>query len=275
MNNHFLRAFGIICITLVLFSCKSSQRASRKPLEGEKTSFLLAQMDESQLQFKTLSAKAGISFFVNDRKTTFNVNLRMFSDSAIWISITPLLGIEMARVLITKDSVKVIDRLDKQYFLGNFDYINKKFNLDIEFAVLQSLLIGNKIIYEEDDKDLKFAIDKDRYYLGNLRKRKAKKVDENPQKIERKNEELVSIWLNPENFKITELILTDLTADRFIKGEYSDHQLVNGQLFPMKLDFSIQSERPSNIIIEYTRVQLNEEMNLPFNISRKYEQTTY
>src|SRR5690606_38487133 len=176
--------------------------------------------------------------------------------------------------LITKDSVKVIDRLDKQYFIGNFDYINKKFNLDIEFGVLQSLLIGNKIIFEED-KDLKFAIDKDRYYLGNLKKRKAKKVDDNPQKIERRNEELVSIWLNPENYKISELILTDLTADRFIRGEYSNHQLVDGQLFPMKLDFSIQSESPSSIVIEYSRVELNEDLNIPFNISKKYEQTSY
>ena len=259
---------------MILFSCKSGQRASRKPLEGEKTAFLLSQMDNSELHFETLSAKAGISFLTENRKATFNVNLRMFSDSAIWISITPLLGIEMARVLITKDSVKVIDRLDKQYFIGNFDYINKKFNLDIEFGVLQSLLIGNKIIFEED-KDLKFAIDKDRYYLGNLKKRKAKKVDDNPQKIERRNEELVSIWLNPENYKISELILTDLTADRFIRGEYSNHQLVDGQLFPMKLDFSIQSESPSSIVIEYSRVELNEDLNIPFNISKKYEQTSY
>lgn len=273
MNNIF-RFLFILFISLGFIACKNTQRASRKPLEGEKTKFLLEQMEATQLQFKTLSAKAGISFFVNDSKTSFNVNLRMKQDSAIWISITPLLGIEMARVLITKDSVKVIDRLDKVYFIGDFDYINKKFNIDLEFDVLQSLLVGNKIIFEEED-DLKFGIDKELYYLGNLKKRKARKVDDNPQKIERKNEELISIWLNPETYKITDLILTDLTADRFIKGEYSEHQTINGQLFPMKLDFSIQSENPSKVVVEYSRVSLDEELNFPFNISERYEQIFY
>ena len=40
----------------------------------------------------------------------------MLRDSAIWLSISPLLGIEAVRVLLTKDSVKALDRLNNIYY---------------------------------------------------------------------------------------------------------------------------------------------------------------
>ena len=100
-------------------------------------------------------------------------------------------------------------------------------------------------------------------------------MDDNPQKIERRNEEIISIWLNSQTFKITELILTDLSADRFIQGKYKNHQTINEQLFPLNLDFSIQSENPSQIEIDYSRVELDKVINYPFNISSKYERVYY
>ncbi|MBK8414658.1 MAG: DUF4292 domain-containing protein [Bacteroidetes bacterium] len=38
-----------------------------------------------------------------------NINLRIKTDSLTWISKSPLLGIEVARVMITRDSVKFMD----------------------------------------------------------------------------------------------------------------------------------------------------------------------
>ena len=36
---------------------------------------------------------------------TFTLNVRMARDSVIWMSISPALGVEAARVLLTPDSV--------------------------------------------------------------------------------------------------------------------------------------------------------------------------
>lgn len=257
-----------------MFACKNKEKASRKPLEGKKTEYLLNQLRINEFQFKTISSKAEFNLFQDDKKTSFKASIRMRKDSAIWISITPALGIEMARVLITKDTVKVINRLAKEYFIGDYNYINKKFNVDLVFDDIQSVLLGNSIPFEEDEK-LKFAIDNEMYYLGNLKKRKARKADEKPIKIERKKEEVVSLWLDESNFKIKKFLLSDLTADRFIKGNYSDYMDIEGQLIPKNLKFDIQSKEPAKLNITYSRVSLNKPLTFSFKISSKYVRVEY
>jgi len=273
MSKKSFYTVGLISL-LFTYSCKNIERAKRSSLEGKKTEYLLQQLYANTFQFETLSSKASIEINQTNKKTSFKANIRLQKDSAIWISVTPLLGIEMARVLITRDTVKVINRLEKSYFIGDYSYINKRFNVDVEFELLQSILLGNVIAFEEDEK-LKFAVDREKYYLGNLKKRKAKKADDKPERIEKEKEEIISIWVNQNNYKIENFLYSDLTADRFILGEYRDHFEVENQLFPKNLKFEFQTKDPSIVKIEYSRVSLNDPLKFSFNISSKYEQVFY
>lgn len=268
------RIIFTLFMSILLFACKNQEKASRKPLEGKKTEYLLNQLRINEFQFETISSKAEFTLFQNGKTTSFKASIRMRKDSAIWISITPALGIEMARVLITKDTVKVINRLNKEYFIGDYNYINKKFNVDLVFDDIQSVLLGNSIPFEEDEK-LRFGIDNEMYYLGNMKKRKANKADEKPEKIERKKDEVVSLWLDEENFKIKKFFLSDLSADRFIRGNYSDYMEVEDQLVPKILAFDIQSKEPTQLNIVYSRLLLNKSLTFSFKISSKYVQVYY
>jgi hypothetical protein len=264
----------LFLISILVFSCKNQEKASRKPLEGKKVKYLLSQLDINEFQFETLSAKAEFTLIKGGKKTSFKASVRMRKDSVIWMSITPAFGIEMARILITKDTVKVINRLQKEYFVGDYRYLNKRFNVDLVFDDIQSVLLGNSIAFEADEK-LKFSIDNEMYYLGNMKKRKANKADEKPEKIERKKDEVVSLWLDESTFKINRFLLSDLTADRFVKGDYSNHMNVENQLMPKNVEFNIQSEDPAKLNIEYSKVSLNNPLSFSFKISSKYVQIYY
>ena len=69
--------------------------------------------------YEYLSAKTKITVINTDGKTEFSASVRIKKDSAIWISISPALGIEIVRVLITKDSIKIIDRFNKKYYCSH------------------------------------------------------------------------------------------------------------------------------------------------------------
>ncbi len=264
---------SLFCM-LTIVSCKQSERAKRSSLEGKKTEYLIQQMQSNSFDFDTFQSKAEFKIDQGEKTNSFKANIRIKKDSLIWISITPLLGIEMARILITRDTIKVINRFDKEYFIGDYSYINKKFNVELEFEIIQSLMLGNAIPFEEDEK-IKFATDKGYYYLGNLKKRKAKKANNKPNKIEKENEELISLWMNPTSFRIEKILFSDLAADRFLLGEYSNYFEVNGQLLPKNLVFNFESKKPAKIKIEYSRVSLNQDMKFSFNISSKYEKVYY
>jgi len=274
MNKRITLIISTLIISLLLASCKKLERAKRSSLEGKKTEYLLNQMQKNAFNFDTFQAKADFQIKQKDQQNSFKANIRIKKDSLIWISITPLLGIEMARVLITEDSVKVINRLNREYFIGDYSYINKRFNVELEFGIIQSMLLGNAIEFEDDEK-LQFATDKEFYYLGNLKKRKAKKADNKPSRIEKEDDELISLWMDPSNFRIAKILYSDLSADRFLLGEYSDYYEVNDQVLPQKLSFDFQSKQPATVKIEYSRVSLNELIKFSFNISSKYEQVYY
>lgn len=265
--------FAMIMIS-ILWSCKSSEKAKRSSLEGKKTEYLINQMRQNEFNFETFSAKAVISLTQDGKKNTFKSNIRIQKDSAIWISITPVFGIELARVLITRDTVKVINRLEKKYFIGDYEYLNQRFNVDLEYEVLQAILLGNSIAFELNDK-IRFSVDKESYYLGNLKKRKARKADEKPRKIEKQKDEIISLWINQNSFKIDKFLFTDLSADRFILGEYRKQMSVDDQLLPEYLHFELQSDKPSILEIHYSRVSLDQDLKLSFNISSKYEQLEF
>lgn len=274
MNRMNFKALFYLIFLLSFWSCKSTEKAKRSSLEGKKTDYLIQQMKNNEFSFDTFSAKSVITVKQDGKKNTFKSTIRIKKDSAIWISITPLFGIEMARVLITNDTVKVINRIDKQYFIGDYDYINNRYNVDLEYEVLQAILLGNSIAFELDEK-VKFSIDKEDYYLGNLRKRKARKADDKPKKIEKQKDEIVSLWINQSTFRIDKFLFSDLTADRFIMGEYSNQLQVEDQLLPEYLYFELQSAKPATVEIQYSRVSLNQPLKFSFNISSKYEQIQF
>lgn len=266
--------FSIVLLFIGFVGCKNQENAKRKDLKVNKTEYLLQQLESKKFDFEYLSAKAAVKVVKDGKKTPFKANIRIRKDSILWISITPALGIEVARVMITRDSVKVINRIEKNYFIGDYEYISKRFNIDMEFSLIQSILVGNPIAFEEDEK-VKLAIDKEKYYLGNLKKRKAKKADDKPKKIEKQKEEVISLWIDQTSLKITDFIFSDLTANRFITGSYKEFSEVDEQLLPYHLKFDFQSEKPANVELDYSKVSLEGPLKFSFNISSKYEQVFY
>ncbi len=212
---------------------------------------------------------------VDEKTTSFKVHIRIQKDSAIWVSITPLLGIEMARALITQDSIIFMNRVKSEYFKGDFSYINKTFNVDLDYDMLQALLVGNSIDFEKNEK-VRTSIDrkKDLYFIGTEKKRKIKKdlkkdLKKDKEKIK---EQTQIIWLSPENMKIAELLLHDPERDQSLHSTFSDYQAIDEQLFPHKLQFNIEAKRNLTINVNYNKVTLNKELSFSFKIPSKYEQ---
>ncbi len=92
--------------------------------------------------FQYLSAKGKAQVEIKGDLKSANLNLRLKRDSAIWVSAS-LLGIEGVRALLTTDSVRVINRLEKTYFAGGYDYLSRLLQVPVSFAQVQALLLGD------------------------------------------------------------------------------------------------------------------------------------
>ena len=84
---------------------------------------------------------------VNGTSDDFTINVRMARDSAIWVSLTPALGVEVARLLLTPDSVQVISKVPQNKFVYEGDYSQLQGVLGIPFAFysFQELFSGESL----------------------------------------------------------------------------------------------------------------------------------
>src|SRR5688500_12805789 len=92
---------------------------------------------KNRVNFNTFSAKIKVDFEGADgKKNDFNAVIRLQKDSVLWVSINALLGIEAFRVLITPDSVKVLNKLDKVAQLRSVNYLKEITKLPFTFKEL-------------------------------------------------------------------------------------------------------------------------------------------
>ena len=239
-------------------NCKLTPRAPRN---------LVNDMRKSEFKFDWLSARLYCQ--AKDDSTnpiSFDVALRMRYDSIIWMNVMdPVIGIKAARVLITKDSVFFVNYLDNSCFSGDFTYLSQMLGTEVDFDMMQSLLVGNSVsFYDEDDK-LRSSVNFTdcRFVLSTVRKRKLKKVLEGQKPI---SEPIQTITLAPETFKILSILFLD-EQNRTFTAEYSGFDTGDSLALPHQANFYAKGlQKSATLIMSYKKIQINQVQQFPFSL---------
>lgn len=96
-----------------------------------------------QLVYTTFSGKARVHYEGKDQEQDFAASIRMERGKKIWVSITALGLVEVARLQITPDTIILINRLKKEVTILPFSEAGKLLPLSVDFLTLQGLLIGD------------------------------------------------------------------------------------------------------------------------------------
>jgi hypothetical protein len=268
---HALTLLILVCsVSFLLAGCTTSRHIIKAPLKEQGADYLFGQLKKSEIHFSDLSAKFSAEY-TNDKKTTsFSGQIRIQHDSLIWISISPLLGIEMMRVVLTNDSVKYINRISSAFFLRDFNYMNRLLNKALDFDMVQAFLLGNDFSFYENGK-FKAGVDNGLYKLSTAQRHKLKKYLRQNDSID--NIPLQHIWLDPNNFKITQVLIKEIEKDnRKFEARYSAFEEISGQQFPTNLSFAIETgESKVSIKVNYSKIVINQNQNFPFRIPGSYQ----
>lgn len=291
-NYRFFLTF--ICASFAIVGCKNKQVASVRDFP-QKTSQELVQLATlNDLEYEQLSAKISATVKTPQRSNSFRATVRIRRDSAIWASVTPAMGIEVFRVLCTRDSVKYIDKLNKQYFLGTYQKLNEITKSELDLSAIQDVLLGNALYF---DPELKYRAQNEPggYYLATRNADKLKRMagaegvqglivpSDTTNNAERKlhslqnrkdDEELIvrNYWLDYSHGKLVQTMFTDLATAQFLSAVYSQFEEVEGQLIPTKTYVELgNSEEQATFDLEYSRIKLNTPLSMPFSIPDKYE----
>jgi len=243
----------------------------RCKLDFKSAKTLIKHIRESEFNYDWVYAKANVDANIDGKEESFDIKVRIRKDSAMLVSIQYLLGVEVAKILITKDSVKMVIYPRKQYFKGDYNYINELLHADLDFDLLQAVLFGNSAEFDDDDLKLKPVTDRQncRYALSTERKFKLKKIEQG-QKEPKKS--LQTMTLDPNTFKINKNEFVDVETNRIFTANYEKYPLATDSVYaPRHVNIEIVAEKKVNLKIDYVRIEKNEPQRLTLNIPAKYE----
>lgn len=266
------KIYIILIIAVAIFgsSCRTQKKALKADMKEYGFSYLYNKMLENQMDFDYLNAKFTLVYEQEKNTTNLKGQLRIQDDSLIWLSFTPALGIEAARVLLTNDSIKFLNRLNKSYFSGKYELVDSVLNTTIDYALLQSMLIGNDLT-QYDVKKYRASIDNGLYRMTIRERRKIKRFI---RKGEIETRVLVQqIWLDPETYRIARIDVKEQGEDENNKLRvfYSDYITVDDQLFPSRMRIEVVSNKSIFIDVNFSKVIINNPLKFPFKIPTKYD----
>ena len=92
--------------------------------------------------YEWMTAKMSGELGVRSEEFSFTGNLRMRRDSTIWMSISAFIGMESIRMLVTQDTVVLVNRLNQTYLAEPFSTVVEKQGIP-SFQEIQSHLLGD------------------------------------------------------------------------------------------------------------------------------------
>lgn len=258
MRRNTLNKLLIVCIcgSLAVFGCKAKKQTvvASKPVTTapDKSLSKLDAIRASQLNYNTFSGKAKTMLDINGSSNNVTLNIRIQRGKKIWVSVTAIAGIEVARALITPDSLQVINKLQGLYMQKPFAYIYSYTSPQINFDSLEALLVGNAIPQLIND-DAKLQADSGRTVIsGNL-------------------QELAYKLILGADLKANHTELTDLVAGQSLTVDNSAFIPAANRILPSQIDLSsVMPKKKVKMSLHYNKADFDQPLEYPFSIPSDY-----
>ena len=262
----------VLVMAVSSFSCKTTRKISTAIAKKDTAQAALvdnphedsirfikeaySKLQDNKIDFKTFSAKIKVDYWDKDGKgPDLTAFLRVKKDSVIWLSINAtLLSIEVFRVMITPDSVKVLNKKDKEVQLRSVGYIQDMAHLPLDFNTLQDIFIGNPV-----------------YLDSNIVSYKKEPQVTTLLSIGSFFKNLVTI--QNDDYHLIHSKLDDVDAMRNRTGDliYGDYQNNSGIKFATSRTITVSEKAKLEVQLNYKQYSFNENLDYPFNIPKNYK----
>jgi len=258
MNKLTALVISLFLVT-ILWSCHSMHIIQATPVEaGNKTvlnhdsvTTMFLKVRKKFFEFNTFACKTKISY--SDQKNgviNLGASIRMKKDSVIWMSISWGVGIEVARVMITSDSIRILDRMNHKYISRGYDFLSQFIGYPVNLKEMQKLITGVPIGYHAESLS-------------------ASNGDSSVLFASADSDWSSNILVNNKDFLIHQFAMQNVHRQKKLLINFYNYNYDNTTPFSLDRDMEINNPDPITISIDYSKIKINEGLKFPFN--NKYE----
>ncbi|UAY51413.1 DUF4292 domain-containing protein [Ferruginibacter albus] len=277
-KNYGQSAFVVVLFTTILFgssllSCKTAKKIQTAIVKKDSPTVVINQteIDSAQqvkktldslhsryIDFNTFSAKIKVEYEDSKGKQpNVTAYVHILKDSVIWVSMyATVFNIEALRVLITKDSVFVLNKIEKEATLRSMDYLQEVTNIPFDFKTLQDLLVGNPV------------------FLDNKNIVSYKKTAENKiliATIGKYFKNLITLNNSDEALLLhSKLDDVDINENRTADITYDAYENKIGFNFSTYREVTVSEKNKIDVRLNYKQYEFNKDVSVAFNIPQNY-----
>ena len=252
MKKHLRSILIVFAAAVTLAGCRSSAVLAKGKLDTRISSRQVVRKHmEGKTDFNTISGRLAVNYEDGEASQNTTFSLRMKKDQVIWLS-APL-GI--VKVYISPNRVSFYNKLQNEYFDGDFSYLSELLGSDIDFEKLQNLLLGQAVMDLRNEK-YKLQFTEEAYQLTPSDEQQLQKL---------------MFLIEPGNFKLSSQLLAQPYLDRAMEVKYSSYQRVQGEVIPNHVQIeAVDAGSIVNIGIQYKQIELNRELRFPYKIPKGF-----
>ena len=253
-----LPLWGMILATLMGgMSCKSIKGITSSKNTSNKLDKTITLVQQRSPEFKTLSISGKAKVDIPDEGLGMRMSYRlnMYKDSLIWIRVSKL-GIEAVRVMITQDSVFALDNINERYVRSGFDPANKYTGLDLDFPLLQDLLLGNLNLIPKqiDAPEAETESESNQLQLAG-----------------KENGTAFTYTIDKDWLKLKKIHAYNPSLSQETEISYGDFQSLGKGLLPQQGFIRVTQPQQVSLDFSHAKVRVNpEKMSFKFNIPKGY-----
>lgn len=246
----------VLLLVLFIVSCKSKAVAieTTKAATHLSSNKIIAKHYNNKNEFSTLYIKSNVRYADDKQTQNVTAEIKIKKDEQILISIR-FFGITMAKALITPTTVSYYEKINGDYFEGDFSALSQWLGTDLDFSKIQNMLLGqamddlNKGKYDESFTD-------ELYRLDDFSDQKTKK----------------SFYFDTDKFLIQKQEITQPAEERMIQVAYANSKVYNEATLPSNIEIdTYQKKGKTEINLEYNTITFNEELSFPYSVPNGYK----
>lgn len=257
------RIIYLIFCSLLVVSCSTSRKTLRNTMIGELSGTdYMEKVIEWTPSRENVTARAKIELNAGSSPMSVNANLRIRRGEIIRISVAPFLGIEVARIDITPKHILAVDRMNKHYVEIGFSEISGMLNTELDFNIIQSLMLNEIFLPGKDKLSLS---DADRFMLSPSGNQACLQV-KGTRRIE------YSFFTSAADGRLEETVASLKGAPYSLHCRYDDFIMLGSDVFPQSIDmYADGTGKKYSLNMKLSRIRTDSDWDAETELSSKYK----
>ncbi|MDX9883365.1 MAG: DUF4292 domain-containing protein [Prolixibacteraceae bacterium] len=289
MNNRIKKTYKQLAILILcagMLSCKTSREVVRvenlKPIGINR---LLNNLEKNAFNYKEMElSRISCQYESKNQSVSFRATVKAINNKAIQVSLNKM-NVPVGKALLTHDSIKFVNFIEKTYLLDDYDYLSDLLNIDLDFETVNAIFSNNAFSFHDDKRNNDFreftsAVDSGMYVLRSVKNRKFDKIirkgkDKKADRLKKRSDDglpvLQTMYIDSK-FKLRKIVLDDQLNKRTGIITFSEFMKISGQSYPGEINMQFTDPRNRlQIKIKIGKLTMEKDQNLNFKIPERYE----